>query len=109
MISRGFAANDPRFGATLSRASNGIAGVAGTAAAVTVGAVTAPGWASIALAAGIGAVVTYAVTLGIDALVNWLFRTDGKIDQSSSANLAYDADGFNAGDTVWVPTRILAA
>lgn len=104
MLSRGFAANDPRFGATLSRSSNAIAGVAGTAAAVTVGAVTAPGWVSVAIAAGIGAVVTYAVTLGIDALVNWLFRTDGKIDQSSSANLSYDASGFNAGDTVWVYT-----
>lgn len=102
MISRGFAANDPRFGATLSSASSTIGGVAGTtAAAITVGAVTAPAWVTVALAAGVGAVVTYAVTLGLDALVNWLFRTDGKIDQLAGGNLSYDANGFNAGDTVW--------
>lgn len=85
MIKRGFAANDPRFGATLSKASSVLGGVAGTAAAVTVGAVTAPGWASIALAAGIGAVITYAVTIGVDALSNWLFRTDGKLDTLGSS------------------------
>lgn len=100
MLSRGFAANDPRFGATLSRSSNAIAGVAGTAAAVTVGAVTAPGWVSIAIAAGIGAVVTYAVTLGIDSLVNWLFRPDGKVDESSTAS-SYPAGTISIGGPYW--------
>lgn len=101
MQSRGFAMNDPRFGNTLTRISPGLAAAAGTAGAVTVGVVTAPGWVSAALAIGVGAVLSYAVTLGIDALVNWLFRTDGKIDQSSASNLAYDANGFSQGDLVW--------
>lgn len=80
MRTRGFAANDPRFGNTLARISPQLSGVVGTAAAITVGAVTAPGWVSVALAIGIGAVITYAVNLGLDALSNWLFRTDGKLD-----------------------------
>lgn len=80
MRSRGFAANDPRFGNTLARISPVLSGVAGTtAAAVTIGAMTAPAWASVALAAGIGAVVTYAVTLAIDGAVKWLFG-DSTID-----------------------------
>lgn len=102
MRGRGFAANDPRFGNTLARVSPGLSAVAGTsAAAITVGTVTAPAWATVALAAGIGAVITYAVSLGIDALVNWLFRDDGLIDQSSAENSAYPSGSFNAGDRVW--------
>ncbi|MEY2838530.1 MAG: hypothetical protein RJB60_829, partial [Pseudomonadota bacterium] len=101
MQSRGFAMNDPRFGNTLARISPSLSAVAGTAGAITVGAVTAPGWVSAALAIGVGAVLSYAVTVGIDALVKWLFRTDGKIDQSSASNLAYGASGFNQGDLVW--------
>lgn len=102
MQKRGFAANDPRFMNTVARASPVLSVTAGsTAAAVTVGAVTAPAWATVALAAGIGAVVTYAVSLGIDALVDWLFRDDGLIDQSSAENSAYPSHAFNAGDRVW--------
>jgi hypothetical protein len=90
MQSRGFAMNDPRFGNTLARITPQLTVAAGSAAVVTVGAVTSPGWASLALAVGIGAVVTYAVNLGLDVLTRWLFRTDGKIDES--------------GDPVHVPT-----
>lgn len=105
MQSRGFAMNDPRFANTLARISPRLSAVAGTAGVITVGAITAPGWVSTALAIGVGAALSYAVTVGIDALVKWLFRTDGKIDQSSLSNPAYGANGFTAGDLVWRYTR----
>lgn len=101
MIQRGFAANDPRFGATLAKSSTALAGVAGTATAVTVGTVTAPGWASVALAIGLGAVITYAVQLGLDALTNWLFRSDGKIDESGQPVQVATTTAINAGGAFW--------
>lgn len=100
MQKRGFAANDHRFGNTLARVSPAISGIAGTtAAAVTVGAVTAPAWATVALAAGVGAVVTYAVTLAIDGLVSWLFNDD-TIDVSSDP-INTDGAGINLGGAYW--------
>ncbi len=101
MRSRGFAANDPRFASTLARVSPQLATVAGSAATVTVGAVTAPGWASVALAVGIGAVITYAVNLGLDALVRWLFRTDGKIDESGENLAIPTSTAMTAGGAYW--------
>ncbi|CAN5873980.1 virulence factor TspB C-terminal domain-related protein [soil metagenome] len=98
---RGFAANDPRFANTLARISPQITGVAGTAAAVTVAGVTAPGWASVALAIGIGAVVTYAVNLGLDALTRWLFRTDGKIDESGDSLQVQTSTAMTLGGAYW--------
>lgn len=99
---RGFAANDPRFMNTVARATPVLSMSAGsTAAVVTAGAITAPAWATVALAIGVGAVVSYAVSLGVDALVDWLFRDDGLIDQSSAENSAYPSHAFNAGDRVW--------
>lgn len=107
MRARGFAANDPRFGNTISRVTPQLAGaVGGTAAAITVGAITAPAWVSAAVALLIGTVVTYGVTLALDGLVKWVFRADGKIDQSSATNAAYGANGFNQGDRVWQYKRI---
>lgn len=101
MIARGFAANDPRFGATLAKSSTALAGVAGTATAVTVGTVTAPGWASLALAIGLGAVITYAVQLGLDALTNWLFRSDGKIDESGQPLDVPTSTSMTVGGPYW--------
>ncbi|MGG4604266.1 hypothetical protein ACLPHM_05680 [Paenalcaligenes sp. Me131] len=103
MQRRGFAANDHRFMNTVARVGPKLssAAIGGTAAAVTLGAVTAPAWATVAIVAGIGTVVTYAVSLGIDALVDWWFRDDGLIDQSSAENSAYPSHAFNAGDRVW--------
>ncbi|MFZ6864711.1 hypothetical protein ACO0K7_18975 [Undibacterium sp. Ji67W] len=102
MQTRGFAANDPRFGNTLARISPQISGVAGTATAITVGAVTAPGWVSVAIAIGLGAVITYAVNLGLDALTNWLFRNDNKIDESSAvAGVADPSNGIVKNGQYW--------
>lgn len=101
MRARGFAANDPRFGNTLARISPHLSAVAGTsAAAVTVGTVTAPAWASVALAVGIGAVITYAVNLGIDALVNWLFGNT-TIDESGAGLSPSSVPGTIIEGDVW--------
>lgn len=101
MEARGFSNADPRLRNTLARISPHLTGIAGsTAAAVTVGAVTAPAWATVALAAGIGAVVTFAVGLGLDSLVKWLFR-DGKIDEHSSVLSPANVTGTFVGNDVW--------
>ncbi|WP_367848752.1 hypothetical protein [Rhodoferax sp. WC2427] len=97
----GFNPNDPRYGNTLARISPQLSGVAGTAAAVTVGTVTAPGWASVALAVGVGAVITYAVNLGIDSLVRWLFRNDGKIDESGDSLPIQTSTAMTIGGAYW--------
>lgn len=99
MKRRGFAANDPRFLNTLARMSPKLSLIAGTAATVTVGAVTAPAWASFALAIGIGAAVTYAVSLGIDSLVEWLFEESSITDTQSS--LIDPSSGIQAGGSAW--------
>lgn len=101
LISRGFAANDPRFANTLARISPQISGAAGTAAAITIGTVTAPGWVSVALAIGIGTVVSYAVNLGMDSLVNWLFRSDGKIDENGNPVPVPTSTAMSAGESYW--------
>lgn len=100
LVKRGFAANDPRFGNTLVGVSNAVGTAAGTAAAVTVGAVTAPGWASLALAAGIGVIVTYAVTVGVNGLVNWLFGSN-TIDESGNPLPVATTTSINAGGQFW--------
>ena len=73
-IKRGFAANDPRFGSTVDLVSNGFAAAAGAgAAAIVAGAITAPAWATVAIAAGVGVIVTGVVTLAINGVVDWAF------------------------------------
>ncbi|WP_284335037.1 hypothetical protein [Comamonas sp. NoAH] len=102
MKRRGFAANDPRFLNTLARMSPKLSLLAVGAATVTVGAVTAPAWASFALAVGIGTVVTYAVSLGIDSLVEWYFRDDGNIDLLTDGQSGLDtSNGVQAGMPAW--------
>jgi hypothetical protein len=74
-LKRGFAANDPRYIGTLKDVSSSIAGTAAGAAAVTAAGITAPAWVTVAVAAGIGTLVTYAVSLAIDGITKWLFKT----------------------------------
>jgi hypothetical protein len=97
MMSRGFAANDPRFLNTIARATPYIATAVAGAAAVTAGAITAPAWATVALGVGIGTVVGYVVNLGLDSLVRWLFRTDKNIDESSAAQAGSSTCAMAAG------------
>lgn len=82
MQSRGFAANDPRFISTLAKTSATLAVVGGGAAAVATGAVTAPAWVTAGVALVVGSIVSYFIALAIDGAMEWLFRTDGKIDES---------------------------
>lgn len=101
MAKRGFAANDPRVANTLARMSPALQGIAGSAAVITVGTVTAPGWITGAIAIGVGAVISYAVGLAVDAAVNWLFRTDGKIDQSGNQLDKDPSTGILPGVPAW--------
>lgn len=101
MQKRGFAANDHRFGNTVARVSPVVSGFVGTgaAAAVTVGTITAPAWVTVALAAGIGAVVSYAVTLAFDGLVSWLFNEDS-VDVSM-APINSEGSTISLGGAYW--------
>lgn len=107
---RGFAANDPRFTATVNaisgNVSNLVGGVAGaTASAVVLGAVTAPAWGTIAIAAGVGAVVTIGVALAVNSLISWAFSSDPndplpitQTTQSQSQNLVQGGGFFYWGN-----------
>jgi hypothetical protein len=76
----GFAANDPRFGATL----NGVgAGVATVALAVVGGTVATVGWPAVLIGAGVTALVTGAVSLAQDSLYKWLFNSDGTVTRTA--------------------------
>lgn len=77
VVQRGFAANDPRYIATLSAAGTVVTGLV-TAGAVAAG---APLWATLAL----GAVAAGAIALGADALTKWLFNQDGTVTASSTS------------------------
>jgi hypothetical protein len=101
MRSRGFAANDPRFLNTIARATPYLASVAGTAAYVVAGTVTAPAWASAALTLGVGAIVTYAVNLGIESLIKWLFRADKLLDESSDPSQSTSTCVMTSGGEFW--------
>lgn len=105
MRARGFAANDPRFINTIARTSPQLSVVAGgSAAAITVGAVTAPAWVSVAAAIVVGAVVSYAVSLALDGIVSWVFRPDGKIDESSEAGAVTSTTSMTQGGAYWAAT-----
>ncbi|EGD06473.1 hypothetical protein G1E_32235 [Pseudomonas sp. TJI-51] len=98
MVSRGFAANDPRFGATVAASGNVIAAsAAASAAAIVVGTVTAPAWATAAIAAGVGVIVGYAVNLAIDGITSWLFGED-----SSQVNVVTAEGGGSVGGPLYV-------
>lgn len=77
MAARGFAANDPRFGGTVSAVG---AAVINIATAVVVGG-TAPAWGSVLATAAIAGAVGY----GIQALANWIFNPDGTVTHTPSA------------------------
>lgn len=73
---RGFAANDPRFGAALAAVGTAALEVGG--AVVVAG--TAPVWGTVLASAAIAGVVGY----GLSALSNWLFNSNGTVTQSGS-------------------------
>ena len=77
---RGYVASDPRTYSTLSSMSNvattALSSASGAAAgvlAVTLLGATAPAWVSIAVMAGVGAVVGWGVNIALNSAVKWLF------------------------------------
>lgn len=83
MVQRGFASNDPRWGATLQAGGSSIAGAALAAAAVTAAGVTAPAWATVAATAALGALLGAGINLAIDG-VKWLINGDGSVKYTVS-------------------------
>lgn len=75
----GFAANDPRFGATIAGAGAALTTVA---TGVAVGGAAAVSWPVLLAGAAVAGVVTGAVTLGQGALVDWLYGDDQKVTLS---------------------------
>ncbi|MFG0540458.1 hypothetical protein ACF8EA_09665 [Pseudomonas sp. YQ_5] len=74
---RGFAANDPRFNATIAA----VGSVATTVALAAVGAAGAPLWLTLTVGAG----VAFVVSLTSDAIYNWIFNDDGTISTEGGA------------------------
>jgi hypothetical protein len=79
MASRGFASNDPRWGATLQASGAGIVGAAAAAAVVTVAAITAPAWVTAAATVALGSLFAVGINLAIDGTVQWFMNSDGTV------------------------------
>lgn len=86
----GFAANDPRFGATVSAIGTAATTIA---AGVATGAVATVGWPALLVGAGVSAVVTGAVSLGMDGLIQWLWP-----DQNHPAQTQISGTGMGVGN-----------
>src|SRR5476649_856628 len=86
---RGFAANDPRFGAALAAVGTAALEVGG--AVVVAG--TAPAWGTVLASAAIAGAVGY----GLQALSNWLFNGNGTATVSSSTTPPTVVGGAVAG------------
>jgi hypothetical protein len=76
--SRGFAANDPRYGAT-TIATGAVATAIGAVAGGVIGGATAPAWVTVAAGAVIATIAGTLIDIGIDAGAKWIFGSDGKI------------------------------
>lgn len=105
---RGFAPTDPRIHGTLQGMGSAAIGTASTAAGVVGGAgvvtlagLTAPAWASVVLFATVSAVIGFGVNLALNGLVNWLFRSDKKIDANAAAASVDPSGGITAGGSTW--------
>ncbi|MDG2965634.1 hypothetical protein PUN49_01140 [Pseudomonas extremaustralis] len=77
---RGFAANDPRFNATIAA----VGSVATTVALAAAGAAGAPLWLTIAVGAGVAAVVSLASDAIYD-FYKWIFNEDGTVSTQGGA------------------------
>jgi hypothetical protein len=81
---RGFAANDPKIGITLTNVGSGIAGAALSAAVISAAAVTAPAWITAAAGAGLTALLGYGINLAVDSAIKWWKHSDGTYSQTGS-------------------------
>lgn len=95
---RGFAANDPRFVATMGALGSGATTLAvGVGTAVVAG--TAIAWLPLLTAAGIATVVGGAVALAADSLYSWIWNSDGTVSSSGAGSAVAP---LVAGGPYWV-------
>lgn len=99
----GFAANDPRFGATMTGVSTAATTVA---VGIATGAVATVGWPALLIGAGVSALAAGAVSLGQDALINWLWPDSGnpgkvQLGGSGMSSLPVYSNGVTAGQYAW--------
>jgi hypothetical protein len=104
-ISRGTSTTDPRTYSTLysmgkAAATSTAVGAVGAGLLVTAGAVTAPAWGTILAVSAISGAVSYAVALGLDKFVNWIFSTTGvsTIFKPTTGSICTSAAGQNGAD-----------
>ncbi|MNM33780.1 hypothetical protein D3C81_444140 [compost metagenome] len=88
----GFAANDPRFGATIAGAGASLTTIA---TGVAVGGAAAVSWPVLLAGAAVAGVVTGAVTLGQGAMIDWLYGDDETVTLSGQG--MGTSDGSNLG------------
>lgn len=81
---RGFASNDPRWGATLESAGASIVGAAAAAAAITAAGITAPAWVTVGATVALATLFAAGINLAIDG-IKWVFNSDGSV--SSTVNV----------------------
>lgn len=75
-----FAANDPRFNATVSAIGSGVTTLVG-------GAIVGTTWPALLLATGISAMLGYAVPLVMDKGIEWIFKDNGEIEYTVGQNI----------------------
>lgn len=75
---RGFASNDPRWGATLESAGATIVGAAAAAAVVTAAGITAPAWVTVGATVALATLFAAGINLAVDG-IKWVFNSDGSI------------------------------
>lgn len=109
MASRGFASNDPRWGATLQSSGSSIAGAAAAAAVVTAAGVTAPAWVTAGAVIALGALFSAGINLAVDG-VKWLFNSDGSVTTSGTVAAASQKgpNTFSARGGLWKTGNAMA-
>lgn len=93
--SRGYVPSDPRTYKTMYHVGRQVvAGAAAAGTAILIGG-TAPAWGTALAMAALSAAVYYAVDLGIDALVQWAFNSDGTINVTGTAQVSAGYTNLN--------------
>lgn len=75
----GFAANDPRFQATLTAVGVGATSAATVAAGAAVGGAAAVSWPALLISAGITGLISGAISLAQDSDYSWTFNPDNTV------------------------------
>lgn len=83
---RGFAANDPRMSSTMQGIGSSIVGTTAAAAVVTAAGVTAPAWITTAAVLGLGALFSAGISLAVDKIKAWWFKSDGSVQVQVTDN-----------------------